>query len=205
MTSNIVEKSKEKYLAYEKRHKKILDASIRLFNEKGYMATTTAEIAKKAKISEPTMYKHFQNKKDLFLACFGSIAEQLLSGYRDAYKKNVDNEIGYLKQVTEVYVDFVIQNPHKSMFIIHLLSYKDDKEIESVLKAFMEKNIVAVQKVLDAAKNKGKIKNKFNTRLLASMFVNQCFTIVALKEFINPRDFTSDTFFQQMKNMLKIE
>jgi len=96
MNKNVVEKSRERYLEHEKRHHDILNAAIQLFNAKGYTVATTAEIAREAGISEPTMYKHFENKKDLFLACFGSIADELLSAYRDVYRKNLDDELGYI-------------------------------------------------------------------------------------------------------------
>ena len=82
---NIVEKSREKYLEYEKRHQHILDAAIRIFNSKGYQSATTAEIAREAGISEPTMYKHYPSKKDLFLSCARSIEEELQRQYRTVY------------------------------------------------------------------------------------------------------------------------
>ena len=60
---NIVDKSREKLLLYENRHQTILDNSIRIFNSRGYKAATTAMIARESNISEPTLYKHFKNKK----------------------------------------------------------------------------------------------------------------------------------------------
>lgn len=205
MGSNIVEKSKQKYLKYTNRHEKILDVAIRLFNLKGYNAATTSEIAKKAGISEPTLYTHFENKKDLFLACFRSISDQLLADYRDVYDKNPDDEIGYIEGVTNVCVDFVMQNPHKSMFLVHLLSYKDDPEFAGVLEDFMEKNIEGIRRILESAKKKGMLRSKIDLRLLACVFVNQYFTVVASREFLDPKYITSDAYIQLMLDMLKID
>ena len=205
MHKNIVEKSRDRHLEYERRHQEILDAAIRLFNEKGYLAATTADIARESGISEPTMYKHYQNKKDLFLNCFRSIADQLLFAYREVYKKTLDDEIGYLKGVIKVYLDFVTENPHKSMFLVHLLSYRNDPEFENIFKDFMEGSIEGVKRILESAKRKGKLKSKIAVHVLAGMFVNQYFTVVALKEFIEPGHFTNETFFQLMLDMLVIE
>lgn len=47
---------------------RIIEAAIESFSEKGYSATTTSEIAKKAGVAEGTIFKHYKTKKDLLLA-----------------------------------------------------------------------------------------------------------------------------------------
>jgi AcrR family transcriptional regulator len=202
---NIVEKSKKKYLKYASRHQKLLDVAIQLFNLKGYHAATTAEIANKAGISEPTMYKHFKNKKDLFLACFRSISDKLLADYRDVYQKYRNDEIRYLEGVTKAYIDFVVQNPHKSMFLVHLLCYRDDPEFATVLKDFMERNIESIRRILESAKRKGRLKSNIDLRVLACVFVNQYFPVIASREFVSPKHFSSDAYLRLMLDMLGID
>lgn len=46
---------------------KIIDAAMTLIREKGYVATTTKEIAKKAGVNECTLFRKFKNKKDIVL------------------------------------------------------------------------------------------------------------------------------------------
>ncbi len=45
---------------------KILDAGLRLFSKKGFLGTTTKEIAKKAGVAELTLFRHFSSKERLF-------------------------------------------------------------------------------------------------------------------------------------------
>jgi len=47
---------------------KILQAAIEMFAEKGYAATSTSEIAKRAGVAEGTIFRHYKTKKDLLLA-----------------------------------------------------------------------------------------------------------------------------------------
>lgn len=47
---------------------KILEAAIESFSEKGFAATSTSEIAKKAGVAEGTIFKHYKTKKDLLLS-----------------------------------------------------------------------------------------------------------------------------------------
>jgi AcrR family transcriptional regulator len=47
---------------------RILDAALHVMRTRGFARTTTKEIARAAGYSEATLYKHFQDKADLFLA-----------------------------------------------------------------------------------------------------------------------------------------
>ena len=46
---------------------KIIDAAMMLVRDKGYVATTTKEIAKVAGVNECTLFRKFHNKKDIVL------------------------------------------------------------------------------------------------------------------------------------------
>lgn len=50
----------------EKTRQKILEASLKLFSEKGFIGATTKEIAKEAGIAEITLFRHFRTKESLF-------------------------------------------------------------------------------------------------------------------------------------------
>jgi AcrR family transcriptional regulator len=202
MFRNIVQTSKKKYLSFEQRHKEILDAAIRLFNTKGYKATTTAALAEAAGVSEPIIYKHFKNKKELFLECFRCIVRDLVSEYRSSRKEYRDDEIGYLVAITRIYIGYVEQNPHKSKFLIHLLSYRDNPEFEKVFNKFMEDSITDIEEIIISAKKKGTIKSKLNAKLLAGIFVTQYFTIVALQGFVDDENLSTNSVVELIKNMM---
>lgn len=46
---------------------KIIDATMSLIRDKGYVATTTKDIAKKAGVNECTLFRKFSSKKDIVL------------------------------------------------------------------------------------------------------------------------------------------
>lgn len=47
---------------------KIIDATMSLIRDKGYVATTTKDIAKKAGVNECTLFRKFKTKKDIVLS-----------------------------------------------------------------------------------------------------------------------------------------
>ena len=50
------------------RREQLLETAIRLFAERGYSGATTSELARAAGVTEPIIYRHFNSKKDLFIA-----------------------------------------------------------------------------------------------------------------------------------------
>lgn len=58
----------------------IIDASLKVFSNKGYVSATTLEISKQAGVSEMTLFRHFQTKNNLFLiAIKKAVGESLFS------------------------------------------------------------------------------------------------------------------------------
>ncbi|HYD94970.1 MAG TPA: TetR/AcrR family transcriptional regulator [Noviherbaspirillum sp.] len=54
--------------------RRIIAATVALHAEKGAMATSHAEIAARAGVSVPTVYKHFPTRNDLLPHCIGEVA-----------------------------------------------------------------------------------------------------------------------------------
>ncbi|MEN8905940.1 MAG: helix-turn-helix domain-containing protein [Clostridiales bacterium] len=56
---------KYNYENLNEKEKRILDVAIKIFSEKGFNATSTNEIAKKAKVAEGTIFRYFKTKKGI--------------------------------------------------------------------------------------------------------------------------------------------
>jgi len=62
------------------RSRAILATASRLFAEKGYSQTTTAEIARESGVAEGTLYHHFGSKDGIFLTLFDETMDGYLAG-----------------------------------------------------------------------------------------------------------------------------
>src|SRR6266511_1741126 len=62
---------------------RIVAAAIQVIRERGVTRATTKEIARAAKVSEGSIYNHFENKPALFGAAFGAVT----SGIRGAMRE----------------------------------------------------------------------------------------------------------------------
>lgn len=205
MRGNIVDKSKEKYHEYQRRHQQILDAAISLFNDNGYVPTTTAKIAKTARVTERTIYGHFKNKQDLFMECVYSIIGNLLITWQREIANNKDDDIGYIRAVAGSFVDFVVNNPDKSMFLVHIFSYRAFPEFDFLVKDFIAGMIQNAQQAIDVMKKKGVSKSALDSKLLAGMFISQYFSMVFVNEFIGKEQLAHENIIQMAKGLLNID
>ena len=55
-------------MMFDETQKKILNAAMSLVMEKGYTATTTKDIAKRAEVNECTIFRKFKGKKDIIVS-----------------------------------------------------------------------------------------------------------------------------------------
>ena len=202
---NIVEKTKERLVEYERRHQAILNAAMRLFNAKGYAATTTASIAREAGVTEKTMYRHFKNKEVLFAECVLSITEDLIGLWQNALEKNKDDNLAYLKAMVSSYVNFVINHPDKSMFLVHLYSYRVIPELNEGFRNSVEDRLNEMEKVIRSMQAAGVVKHDTNPRLIAGVLISQYFTAVFLNEFLGPELYNAETAMDLTRQFLGID
>ena len=59
------------------RRREILDAALACFLQFGYTKTSLDDIAQRAGISRPLLYRKFKNKEDIFGACYDDVFDSL--------------------------------------------------------------------------------------------------------------------------------
>jgi AcrR family transcriptional regulator len=68
----------------EERREEILDVAMEVFADHGYHGASTEEIARRAGISQPYVFRLFGTKKDLFLACNARCFRRTLEMFQQA-------------------------------------------------------------------------------------------------------------------------
>jgi len=68
------------------QRERLLEAAVRVVAEKGYAATTVADLTREAGISRTTFYAMFEDKEACFLAAYDSVAEALVKRIATAYE-----------------------------------------------------------------------------------------------------------------------
>ncbi|HEY9856789.1 MAG TPA: TetR/AcrR family transcriptional regulator, partial [Stenomitos sp.] len=100
MASNSGKKPSQRELKKEESRTAIARAAVRLFEEKGFDATTMDEIAQAAGVSRPTVFNYFAHKEDILLVLGVMMGERIASRIMalDGEANSVD-PIATLRQV----------------------------------------------------------------------------------------------------------
>lgn len=66
------------FSATTEKQRRILEAAVEVFAERGFAGSPTAEIAKRAGVAEGTIFKHYKTKKDLLIGVVGPLFFRLV-------------------------------------------------------------------------------------------------------------------------------
>ena len=115
-------------MSREDRRAQIIDSAMKVFVRKGYNGATTADIADEAGISEVTLFRHFDSKRELFMA---GIEPILITSLEDSITESKDlGPIKKLKYILKDRIDFVSKN-HEMIKLI-LMESQINPEIAEI-------------------------------------------------------------------------
>ena len=93
----------------EPGQEKILEAGLELFAERGYHATSIAEIGERAGIAKSVLYHYFSSKAGLYEAILESEMQDLIAQVADALPS--DPEAPRLRAGVDAYLRFISERP----------------------------------------------------------------------------------------------
>lgn len=110
------------------KKKKILKAGFELFCEKGYYATNTNDICRRAGVSTGALYSYFTDKKDIFIASF----EAFIEGYVKPLLESL-NELEepfnldlFIDKCTDIFIS-LYQSYYKAMNELANMQLEDEE------------------------------------------------------------------------------
>ncbi len=139
------------------REVQILRAAIRVFARGNFRAAGTAAIAGEAGISEPTIYKYFENKKDLFLRILRRTGEGILGFWRTAAEGEGDARDA-LRRVGERYFAAARDNRDELKIQFQALAESDDPEIAAQLRDNHRAYVAFLASLIERGRREGTVR-----------------------------------------------
>jgi AcrR family transcriptional regulator len=107
-------------LSSDERRAQILAAAMAVFGAKGYVGTTTDEVARAASVSQPYVVRLFGSKENLFLAALSAALDELLRTFRDALRREPGERTQTL--IGDAYIDLLrVRGLHQTLSHAYLL------------------------------------------------------------------------------------
>jgi len=88
----------------------IINTATRLFATQGFDGTTTLQIAREAKVTEPLIYYHFEGKDDLFTHIIQDGFEAYFTRL-ESLKKDTSNQFEKIENLFDLHFDFIKERP----------------------------------------------------------------------------------------------
>lgn len=98
----------------ERQTETLLDTANRLFREQGYMATDMGDIAKAMGLKRNSLYRYYQNKERILIACLRRSIEPHIAKEKKLAAK-IDDPVELLDRLLDVQIDFATGEDHASM------------------------------------------------------------------------------------------
>ncbi len=155
-------------LSTEERQKIIIDEAINIIHEGGYESLSIRELAKRVKISEPAIYRHFLNKEDIVLGILNRISD---------FDKNLVESINKRKSAKEKLDEFVCYHFEfldKNKNMTSVIFSEDIFTQSTILKEKLIKIFSYRQKLIVEILNNVKAENKLkdvNTHELSKIII----------------------------------
>jgi TetR/AcrR family transcriptional regulator, cholesterol catabolism regulator len=124
-----------KRLRQADRKRQLLTHAKQLFLTLGYHATTTEKIAQSAGVTEPIVYRHFDDKKGLFLEVLREIRESTLQRWQ-AEIAQTKNPLEKLQTLAQDYLGSTRDHASEFQVLHRSLVETQDADIAAFLRAF---------------------------------------------------------------------
>ncbi|WP_096270824.1 TetR/AcrR family transcriptional regulator [Paucisalibacillus globulus] len=119
------------------KQKGILAAATELFAEKGFAATSTSEIAKKAGVAEGTIFRHYKSKKDLLLTI---VSPTMMRVIGPVVKKDINKVLNkefttfedFIRAMVSNRIEFVKNNIPMLRVVIQELPFHEELKKQAI-------------------------------------------------------------------------
>lgn len=138
----------------EQRRKEIVEATMGLTAELGIKRVSTQAIADKVGIAQPTIFRHFKTRDDIFAAVIGWIAENLTKAIL-AGTNPEDSPNEQLKKLLQNQLSFI--NKHRAVpkVLFSDLLHLESAKLKTLLQELMNGYIKRVTELLEQGKKSG--------------------------------------------------
>jgi len=144
-------------LTTEERQKIIIDEAINIIHDGGYESLSIRELAKRVKISEPAIYRHFLNKEDIVLGILNRISDFDQSLIESIDKKKTAKE--KLDEFICFHFEFLAKNKNMTSVIFSEDIFTQSSILkEKLIKIFSYRKKVIIG-ILEDIKSKEKIRD----------------------------------------------
>ena len=182
---------------------KLLAATLKMISLKGYLGTTTREIASEAGVTEVTLFRHFGSKEKLFEEMLKRFS--FLPALKELLPELENNSADYKDGLTIIGTRFFETLKERKSFVrimtCEIQVYPE--KVKVVHSRFIDEMVHLLADYFSIRQNKGLLR-KFNSQTAAKAFLGMIFSFFHVEEIIKGRDLSKNEVKRTINEFVSI-
>jgi AcrR family transcriptional regulator len=164
----------------EEARKKVLEAALDVFKEKGYFGSTMEDIAGKLGISKGAIYQYFDSKEELLASLYTSAPQNLRSQFVASSAKDS-------AEVAKEVFDRMGTRKNSNLFADFLAEASRNEKLQKAMKENIDRFVEVVEELLKAKRpkmSKAEAEKAHHAAVMLSLIFNglSCWLVVGVPE-----------------------
>ncbi len=155
---------------FTNRQKQIIQASLELIAQSGIHGLTIKNISKKVGITEPAIYRHFENKNEILLGIISTIKQNTgVDKFGQATEKFTACEI--IRKVFTMHAQQFTENPSLAAVIFSEELFDNNSELSATIRTIMDDSQMKFINIILNGQAEGEIIDHIDAEQLALMIM----------------------------------
>ncbi|MDA3780253.1 MAG: TetR/AcrR family transcriptional regulator, partial [Bacteroidales bacterium] len=169
------------------RQKEIIEVALKLISSKGIQGFTIKNIAKEIDITEPAIYRHFENKIQILI----TILDFFKSNSEQIFKNELKNDSKAIDKIEHLFAkhfaSFAAMPPLVSVIFSEEI-FRNEPILVSKISDIIEKNDLILSKIIASGQKNGEIRNDIEVKNLSTIIMG------SLRLFVKKWQFSDYAF-----------
>ncbi len=164
-------------ISHSDRQKQIIQASVQLIAQKGIQGLTIKNISQAIGISEPAIYRHFENKNDIILGIISVLRESIIE--KTDAETDDNNTIDSIKKIFQSYTDRFTKNPALTAIVFSEEIFTNNSLLAKPIYAMMKMNHDKLIALVEKGQSGGDIRADITATQISNMIIGSYRFIVS--------------------------
>ncbi len=186
------------------RQIEILHRAIELIAEKGIQGLTLKNLAREIGISEPAIYRHYENKIEILVSILDYFLDRTM-GIFDAEICRDGSAIEKIERIFEAHFEVFSETPALVAVIFSEEIFRNEAVLTEKIKVIMGRNSLVIASIIEDAKASGQINPELDTKHLTVIIMGALRLLVKqwqMAEFSYDLRISGTSFFVTLKKLL---
>ncbi|WP_040985015.1 TetR/AcrR family transcriptional regulator [Oceanobacillus jeddahense] len=146
----------------------IVEVATKLFERKGYSATSMGDIKNETRYSKGTIYYHFKNKEELYLYCIKQVSDEFINSWntKSSIGQSAEEQLYIWSELNHVMQEKPIMNTIYEYFV------STDQDSYEIVTELYEPEFEIVQEILEKGVTQGEFKKGLNIYEISVLLYN---------------------------------